>query len=157
MDLLALNASIPFFLELSYSLFQLANFGYFFANLTPPLNTPRRGAYATNSQVRHAACVCKDSLSDTRCFVRTVYAVFPPDTHGEVRVQYTLKSYTPTSSQDLKSNCYPGIDICIYVYVYVCMYVLCMCVCVYVCVCACLSLALSLSLCVCVCVYVIYM
>ena len=96
---------------------------------TPPLNTPRRGAYATNSQVRNAACVCKDSLSDTRCFVCTVYAVFPPDTHGEVRVQYTLKSYTPTSSQDLKSNCYPGI----YVYVYVCVYVYTqVCICVYI-------------------------
>ena len=51
---------------------------------TPPLNTPRRGAYAKNSQVRNAACVCKDSLSDTRCFFCTVYAVFPPDTHGAV-------------------------------------------------------------------------
>ena len=86
---------------------------------TPPLNTPRRGAYATDSQVRNSACVCKDSLSDTRCFVCTVYAVFPPDTHGKVRVQYTLKSYTPTSSQDLKSNCYPGMYVCICV----CMYI----------------------------------
>ena len=78
---------------------------------TPPLNTPRRGAYATNSQVRNAACVCKDSLSDTRCFVRTVYAVFPPDTHGEVRVQYTLKSYTPTGSPVFNSKFHS--DICI--------------------------------------------
>ena len=71
---------------------------------TPPLNTPRRGAYATNSRVRNAACVCKDSLSRTRCFVCAVYAVFPPDTHGEVHIQYPPQSLTPTHSQVLRSH-----------------------------------------------------
>ena len=37
--------------------------------------------YYANRQVLHSACVCKNS------FIVCVHAVFPPDTHGEVRMQ----------------------------------------------------------------------